>query len=107
MKRWLIALGVLGALAAGPAAARVDVGISIGIPGVILGGPAYYPPPVVYHPPPVYVAPPRVVVSPPAAVYYQGSHRPYYSNKWHRPPGHWKHHKGGHRHYHHHRRGRD
>ncbi len=56
-KRWLIVLGALGVMAAGPAAARVDVGISIGIPGVIVGAPAYYPPAVAYVPPPVYVAP--------------------------------------------------
>lgn len=50
---------VAGVLIGAPAAqADVDVGISIGVPGIFWGGPAYYPPP------PRYYYPPRVVVVP-------------------------------------------
>ena len=85
MNKWLIA----GATAAGlvissAAMARVDVGISIGVPGVVYpAAPAHVappppvyvapapvyapPPPVYYRPAPVYVAPPVIY---PAPVYY-------------------------------------
>ena len=85
MNKWLIA----GATAAGlvissAAMARVDVGISIGVPGVVYpAAPVYVappppvyvapapvyapPPPVYYRPAPVYVAPPVIY---PAPVYY-------------------------------------
>lgn len=53
--------------------ARVDVGISIGIPGIIYSQPDYY-----Y--PPVYVAPPPVVVVP-GPVYGYG---PYYRTRYYR-----------------------
>ncbi|HEX2824735.1 MAG TPA: virulence factor [Burkholderiales bacterium] len=52
----------------GTAAARVDVGISLGFPAPVYVAP---PPPVVYVPPrPVYVAPPAPVYYAPAPVYY-------------------------------------
>ena len=84
MNKWLIA----GATAAGlvissAAMARVDVGISIGVPGVVYpAAPATWRrphvyvapapvyarrPPVYYRPAPVYVAPPVIY---PAPVYY-------------------------------------
>ena len=82
MNKWLIA----GATAAGlvissAAMARVDVGISIGVPGVVtrpLPSRGAAPPctwrrrpstrrPVYYRPAPVYVAPPVIY---PAPVYY-------------------------------------
>ncbi|MFC4298376.1 MAG: hypothetical protein WBF84_03130 [Castellaniella sp.] len=76
MKKSIVAAGLLaGVLMAGPAAhaGDVDVGISIGIPGVVWGGPAYYPPP----PPPYYR--PRVVVVP-EPVYGPGPG--YYRQGW-------------------------
>lgn len=51
------------AVTAPPAAARVFVGLGIGVPG-----PYYYPPPVVYAPPPVVYAPPPVVYAAPPPV---------------------------------------
>ena len=82
MNKWLIA----GATAAGlvissAAMARVDVGISIGVPGVVYpaaprgaappvrgaGARLRAAPPVYYRPAPVYVAPPVIY---PAPVYY-------------------------------------
>ena len=73
----------------GTAAARVDVGISVGIPApvyyaprpaVVYAPPVYAPPPVYYATPaPVYYAPPPVYYGPPAVVYgrgyYRGHHR--------------------------------
>lgn len=76
MKKGIIAIALLaGALAAGPAAqaGNVDVGISIGIPGIIVGSPGYYyppPPPPHYHRPPVVVVPQPVYV--PGPGYRQG-----------------------------------
>ena len=71
----------------GTAAARVDVGISLGFPAPVYVAPApvYYapPPPVYYAPRPVYVQPAPVYYGPPAAYYYG-------------PPGH------RHRHHRHH-----
>jgi hypothetical protein len=53
---------VLGAPAA---MARVDVGIDVGIPGLVVAPPVMVaPPPVAYAAPPVYAAPPPVVVAP-------------------------------------------
>jgi len=62
MKRYLAASIVAGIalLASSGAMARVDVGIGIGIPGVVVAAP----PPVYYEPEPVYVAPQPVVVAP-------------------------------------------
>ncbi|WP_298015426.1 hypothetical protein [uncultured Castellaniella sp.] len=99
MKKGIIMAALLaGALAAGPAAQAgdIDVGISIGVPGVILGGPAYYPPP-----PPRYYRPRVVVVPEPVYVPGPGYYRPgwvgrgYYDRHdrkhWKRD---WKHHRG-------------
>ncbi len=75
MKRIMVAgiLAGVAALASGSAFARVDVGIGIGIPGVVVApaAPVYYQPAPVYvaPPPPVYVAPRPVVVAP---GYYDG-----------------------------------
>ncbi|MGO4277362.1 hypothetical protein SAMN05216321_101389 [Cupriavidus sp. OV038] len=103
MKRWLFAaFGVAAALASGAAMARVNVDVAIGVPGVVVGGPAYYapPPPVYYAPPaPVYYGPPPVVVRP-APVYYGPRYYPgprYYYG----PPGY----RGDHYHGHGHGRG--
>lgn len=62
----------IGALVAGPTvqAADVDVGISIGVPGLLFGAPAYYLPP---PPPPVVVVPQPVYV-PGAPYYYYDKH---------------------------------
>ena len=101
MNKWLIA----GATAAGlvissAAMARVDVGISIGVPGVVYpAAPVYVappppvyvapapvyapPPPVYYRPAPVYVAPPVIY---PAPVYYRGGGR-----YWHDRGGYYRH----------------
>jgi hypothetical protein len=74
----------------GTAAARVDVGISLGIPAPVYVAP---PPPVYYVPPrPVYVAPPAPVYYAPAPVYY-GPPTVYYGPPRH---GHWRHHHRGH-----------
>ena len=78
MQKGIVAAALLaGALMAGPAAhaGDVDVGISIGIPGFIWGGPAYYPPP---PPPRYYHHRPRVVVVP-QPVYVPG---PGYRQGW-------------------------
>jgi hypothetical protein len=61
-KRGLALVALLAvplAVNAVPAAARVDVGIDVGIPAIAA-------PPVVVAPPAVYAPPPAVVVSPPA-----------------------------------------
>ncbi|CAM5197537.1 hypothetical protein CDEF62S_03089 [Castellaniella defragrans] len=70
-KAMLAAALVLGAMAAGPVAQAggVNLGISIGVPGVIIGGPpVYYAPP---PPPAYYYGPPAVVVAP-GPVYVPG-----------------------------------
>ena len=100
MNKWLIA----GATAAGlvissAAMARVDVGISIGVPGVVYpaapstwrrptrvrgaGARLRAAPPVYYRPAPVYVAPPVIY---PAPVYYRGGGR-----YWHDRGGYYRH----------------
>ena len=104
MKKWFIAgVGAAGLLMASAAMARVDIGVSIGIPGVVYGAPVYVapqpvyvapPPPVHYHPAPVYR--PRYVH--PVPVYY-GGHKGHHKHKKH-----WKHSHKGH-HHHHHQRG--
>ena len=87
----------VGGTAIGISAGDVDVGISIGIPGVIWGGPAYYPPP-----PPRYYHRPRVVVVPepvyvPGPGYRQGwadrghydrHQRKYWKENWKHDRGH-------------------
>lgn len=103
MKKCLMAagLGVLALSLAGPASARVDVGVSIGIPGVIVApAPVYVaPPPPVYVAPgyvmprPYYGAPPvygrPVVVMPPPPHYYGGRGKaPYYREGHHHGRGH-------------------
>jgi hypothetical protein len=64
LRRATVALALCAAfvgLAAGPAHARVFVGVGIGVPFPGF----YYPPPVYFPPPPVYFAPPPVVYAPP------------------------------------------
>jgi hypothetical protein len=88
MKRWLMAgFGAVSLMVAASAMARVDVGINVGVPGVIYGGPAYVAPPPVYYapPPPVYYGP-RYVAPPPVYVY--GGPRYYHG------PGRWDHRRG-------------
>lgn len=66
-RRLAIAMIVCGALVgwgAGPAEARIFVGI-----GVPFYGPGYYPPPY-YYPPPVYYPPPPIYYAPPLPAYY-------------------------------------
>jgi len=66
MKKALLALGLLGAVALAPATASAE--FSLAIPGLRLQigptWPGYAPPPAVYVPPPVYYAPPPVVYAP-------------------------------------------
>src|SRR6188474_235339 len=61
MRKNIVSLLVAGglAVASGTAAARVDVGISLGFPAPVYVQPApvYYAPRPVYVPPPVYYAP--------------------------------------------------
>ncbi len=74
------AVGVVAAAAmlgaAGMAHARSDVAFSlgIGVPGVVVGAPAYYPPAPAYiapPPPAYYPPPPPAYYPPPPPVYYQ------------------------------------
>ncbi|MGP1614438.1 MAG: hypothetical protein ACTS5Y_05190 [Pollutimonas bauzanensis] len=73
MKRLLLAaaagLAMLGSTAA---MARVNVDISVGVPGVIYSTPDYYYPPV------RYVAPPRVIIVP------ERRYRPVYGPRYYR-----------------------
>lgn len=91
MKYSLIAAAILsGTLAAAPAAQAggVDVGISIGIPGIVLGGPAIYSPP-----PPRHYRPPVVVVPEPVYVPAPGYYTRGWSDRGHHARGdrrHWK-----------------
>ena len=79
----------------GTAAARVDVGISLGFPAPVYVAP---PPAVVYAPPayvaprPVYVAPPAPVYYAPAPVYYGPPAVVYRRGGWghHHRHGHWR-----------------
>jgi len=107
MKR-LILSGVAALALAGSSAAmaHVSVGVSIGLPGIVIGAPVYAPPPVYVAPPPpppvVYapapvVVPAPVIVAPRPYPYYRPvveyrgyrSYRGYY--------GHHPHHRGWHR----------
>lgn len=65
MKKWLIAgAGAAGLLISSVALARVDVGISIGVPGVVYPAPVYAAPaPVYVAPAPVYAPRPRLLPS--------------------------------------------
>lgn len=101
MKKTLFtALVIGGCLLATPGAyaANVDIGVSIGIPGVVVG-PTWYPPypgyqrPIVVAPPPIYVE-------------RFNSHRPGWKGRGHYKPGHrghWKSPKGHHGHHGHRR----
>lgn len=103
MKKWFIAgISAAGLLMSSAAMARVDIGVSIGLPGVIYPAPVYVAPqPVYVEPRPVYYDPPVVYREPryvrPAPVYYYGEgHR-----HWRGKHGHkWKGHGRGHRHRH-------
>jgi hypothetical protein len=70
----------LGALAAGPAAqaADWDVGIAIGIPGIVAGPPVYYAPP----PPPVVVVPEPAYVPGPPYYYYDKHYYKHAEKRW-------------------------
>jgi hypothetical protein len=60
-KSWIIAALIASPLALGAtaASARINVGIGIGIPALVVPAPVVAPPPVVYAQPPVaYAAPP-------------------------------------------------
>lgn len=95
-------------LAGAGAQARTDIGVSIGIPGVVVSpgyapAPIYAPPPppVYYGPPPVYYAPPPVyrppvylqpppvqyVPAPGYAPYYAVPRPRYYDDRRYPPPG--------------------
>ncbi|MFT0532853.1 virulence factor [Castellaniella hirudinis] len=104
MKKSIVAAAVFaGALMAGPAAhaGDVDIGISIGIPGVTRGGPTYY-----YAPPPPprrrhHHDRPRVVVVPGPAYVAGPGYRPGWADRGHydRHPHqyrkeNWKHNRG-------------
>lgn len=108
-KAMLAAALVISAMVAGPVAQAggVHLGISIGVPGVILGGPAYYyppppPPPVYYYGPPAVVMAPRPVYGPAPGYYYgwrgwrgHGHYDRHVGERWGRDHGH---HEGrGHR----------
>ncbi|MGB3741497.1 MAG: hypothetical protein WA968_05500 [Castellaniella sp.] len=98
MKKALIAtiLCMGGLLATAPAAqADVDIGVSIGIPGVIWGSPDYYyPPRPYYHRPRVVVVPEPVYV--PGPVYRMGwADRGHYDRHERRHwKKNWKHNRG-------------
>lgn len=55
MKKWFVAAGIgaAGLMLSSAALARVDIGVSIGIPGVVYPAPVYVAPAPVYAPPPV------------------------------------------------------
>ncbi|RTZ42369.1 virulence factor [Candidimonas sp. SYP-B2681] len=103
MKRLLLLAGAatLALLGSTAAMARVNVDISIGVPGVIYSEPDYYYPPV------RYVERPQVIVVPerryrPMPVYETRYYRESYRGDRHYK----KHHKHG-KHHHSHGRGRD
>lgn len=100
----LIGAATAAIMASGAAMAHVDVGISIGVPGVVYTSPppVYYapPPPVYYAPPPVrYVERPRVIVVPQRAVpVYPRGH--YYREGWRHAKHHYREdHRGWKRHH--------
>jgi hypothetical protein len=100
--RWL-SLAIVAGLATGAssaAMAHVDVGVNIGVPGVVLAAPepVYAPPPP--PPPPVYEPAPVVVVSPGwyGDRYYDG-HRYWARREWeerHHDPREWHDARGPH-----------
>ncbi len=73
MKESILAAALtIGALVIGPTAQAgdIDLGVVIGIPGIVLGGPIYYPPP----PPSVVLVPQPVYGYGPGAPYYYDKH---------------------------------
>lgn len=82
-KIFLSAALALGALALVPVAQAggVSLGISIGVPGVVWGGPVYYAPPPP-PPPSYYYYPPAPVVVAPRPVYGYGYGPGFYLG-WH------------------------
>ena len=87
----LLSAVLLGAVTASQAGVRVNIGIGIPLPGIVVSPPA----PVVVAPAPVYAPPPAVFVAPPVVVapptvYY--GYRPgwYGYHGWARPYG-WGH----------------
>jgi len=92
-----LAFSAVWGLGASPAAARVVVGVGIGVPLVVGPAPWYYypPPPVVYAPPPVVYAPapqPTYLSQSPQAWYYCDNPAGYYpyvttcSSAWRQVP---------------------
>ncbi len=95
MKRLLLAgAATLALLGSSAAMARVDVGISIGIPGLVYGVPEYYPPVRYVEPPRVVVVPERVYtpVYGYAPRYYRDGYYERRGWRGERGRGHWKHH---------------
>lgn len=94
MKRLLLTgLASLAMLGSSAAMARVDVGISIGIPGIIYSQPEYYYPPV------RYVERPRVIVVPERSYHPVRVYEPrYYRDEYrgHKRHKHGKKHNRGH-----------
>jgi len=86
MRKNIVSLLVAGglAVASGTAAARVDVGISLGFPAPVYVQPApvYYAPRPVYVPPPVYYAPAPVYYSEPVYYYGPPRHRRHHRHYW-------------------------
>jgi hypothetical protein len=114
MKRILLAgAAALAMMCSTAALAHVNVGISVGIPGVVIGAPGVVVAPPAYYPPVEYVAPPPpppvVVVPPPVRVYtpvygWRYGQRGYWrGHHWHADP-HWHGHRVYHGHHgsHHH-----
>ncbi|ALM86563.1 hypothetical protein [Bordetella sp. N] len=83
-KHWLVAgLGAAALMISSAAMARVDVGIAIGVPPLVVApAPVYVapPPPVYVAPAPVYYGPPAPVVVAPRPYYYPG---PVIYGGWH------------------------
>lgn len=74
----LVTVGLLSAAA--PAAAGVDVGVFIGVPGTVI-----QPAPVVVYPAPVYSQPAPVIVHP-RPIYRTGYDRHVHHHHWHQKP---------------------
>jgi PXPV repeat (3 copies) len=97
-KTLLLSAVLLGAVTASQAGVRVNIGIGIPLPGLVVSQPApvfVAPAPVVVAPAPVYVPSPPVVMAPPVVVsppvFYYGSRPGWYGyHGWARPYG-WSH----------------